>query len=87
MFSRPPIPVLKIYGSEEGSMGSPKPQWRPETRGSDLFTAIAGMILDNKDDFIFRLVTQDVTWVCHFDPETKEQSCQHVDIHVDFEEF
>ena len=31
---------------------------------------------DDPDDFIDRVVTQDETWVHHFDPESKMQSMQ-----------
>ena len=41
---------------------------------------ISGYLLspyeDDPDDFIERVVTQDETWVHHFDPESKMQSKQ-----------
>ena len=38
--------------------------------------ALLTMCRDNQEDFFDRLITQDETWVHHYDPETKAQSKQ-----------
>jgi hypothetical protein len=33
-------------------------------------------LLERQDDFLDRVITDDETWVCQYDPETKRQSAQ-----------
>lgn len=50
----------------------------PEQKATRVATSthVLDLMSSNMDDFLARIVTQDETWVPHFDPETKEESKQ-----------
>jgi len=57
-------------------VGSPLlTQFQKEARVNS-FRELLAMCHSNQEDFFFRLITQDETWVHHFDPETKVQCKQ-----------
>jgi len=65
-----------IYGSSPRS-GS-RNAWRriKNVNGASRLSKFWNFFLRDPNDFLSRLVTMDETWLCHYDPETKQQSME-----------